>query len=310
MRSISTWQHSKSQTDSEDRQFPPITWKPILIGLILIPINSFGILLMRVSPTFAVPFYNVILFLLILIIVNGLWRKFRLQSVLSPSEMCIIYVMLSCSTALTCNHLLTELIPIIGHPSWYATAENEWGSLFFRYLPDWLTISDIRILRGYYEGSSSFHVATHIRAWLLPIVCWSTFLTALVWVMLCINVIIRVQWTQSERLAYPVIELPREMVAPNNPIFRNRLFWIGFLIAATITMINGLHAIFPVIPDIPTKRRNINYLLTEPPWNALKSYGYITVSFYPFMIGLGFLMPLDLSFSCWFFLVQRWICRS
>ena len=68
-------------------------------------------------------------------------------------------------------------------------------------------------------------------------------------------------------------------------------------------MINGLHAIFPVIPDIPTKRRNINYLLTEPPWNALKSYGYITVSFYPFMIGLGFLMPLDLSFSCWFFFV-------
>lgn len=68
-------------------------------------------------------------------------------------------------------------------------------------------------------------------------------------------------------------------------------------------MIHGLHTIFPVIPDIPIKRRNINYLLTAPPWDTLKSYGYITVSFYPFMIGFGFLMPLDLSFSCWVFFV-------
>ena len=303
MRPISKWQHAKSRTGSEDRKFSTTSWRPVLIGLILIPINSFGILLMRISPTFSVPFYNVILFLLILIIANGLWRKFRLKSVLSPSELCVIYVMLSCSTALTCNHLLTELIPIIGHAAWYATTENEWRSLFFRYLPNWLTINDIRILRGYYEGGSNFHVENHIRGWLFPIICWTTFLTALVWVMLCINVIIRIQWTHSERLAYPVIELPREMVVPNNPIFRNQLFWLGVLIATTITMINGLHEIFPAIPGIPTKRRNINYLLTTPPWDALKSYGYITVSFYPFMIGLGFLMPLDLSFSCWFFFV-------
>ena len=103
MHPISTWQYSKSQTGSEDRKFTVISWNPILIGLILIPINSFGILLMRVSPTFAVPFYNVILFLLILVIINSLWKKFRLQLVLSPPELCVIYVMLSCSTALTCK---------------------------------------------------------------------------------------------------------------------------------------------------------------------------------------------------------------
>ena len=131
MHPISTWQYSKSQTGSEDRKFTVISWNPILIGLILIPINSFGILLMRVSPTFAVPFYNVILFLLILVIINSLWKKFRLQLVLSPPELCVIYVMLSCSTALTCNHLQSELIPIIGHSAWHATAENEWRSLFF-----------------------------------------------------------------------------------------------------------------------------------------------------------------------------------
>ena len=89
MRPISTWKYSKSQTGSEDRKFTVISWRPILIGLILIPINSFGILLMQVSPTFAVPFYNVILFLLILVIANGLWKKFRLQLLVSALLNCV-----------------------------------------------------------------------------------------------------------------------------------------------------------------------------------------------------------------------------
>jgi hypothetical protein len=87
---------------------------------------------------------------------------------------------------------------------------------------------------------------------------------------------------------------------PNSPIFRHRLFWTGFLIAATITTINGLHSVFPAFPALPTRRCNINYLLTDPPWNTLTAYGYIAVSFYPFMIGLGFLIPLDLSFPAVF----------
>lgn len=41
---------------------------------------------------------------------------------------------------------------------------------------------------------------------------------------------------------------------------------------------------------------------TEKPLNAM---GYTRISFYPFAIGLGFLLPLDLSFSCWFFFVFR-----
>jgi hypothetical protein len=280
-----------------------ITPRAIFIGLLLIPLNSYAILMMRVSPTFAVPFYNVILVLFLMVVGNRLWRRFHPKSALTPGELLVVYVTLSCSTALTSNHILKELLPVIGHPFWFATPENEWRELFFRYLPDWLTVGDKRILRGYYEGDSSFYTAEHLKAWMKPALYWSAFLAVLVWVMLCLNVIIRRQWTQRERLTYPVIQLPLEMVKADNALFRNQLLWTGFAVAAFITMFNGLNSIFPDIPYIPTKRRSINYLLTEPPWNALISYGYITVSFYPFMIGLGFLMPLDLSFSCWFFFV-------
>ena len=300
----SNGQRATSPYGGQDDLTQKITTRALLIGIVLVPINSYAILMMRVSPTFAVPFYNVIFALFLLVVVNKLWQRFGgKDGGLNPGEFLVIYLMLSCSTALTSNHILKELIPIIGHPFWFATAENEWRELFLRYLPQWLTISDKRILRGYYEGDSSLYTKAHLKAWIEPVFYWGIFLIVLVWVMLCINVIIRRQWTERERLTYPVIQLPQEMVKAQNALFRNRLLWTGFAISAAITMINGLHTVFPEIPDIPTKRRSINYLLTEPPWNALTSYGYITVSYYPFMIGLGFLMPLDLSFSCWFFFV-------
>ena len=37
--------------------------------------------------------------------------------------------------------------------------------------------------------------------------------------------------------------------------------------------------------------------------------GSTRISFYPFMIGIAFFLPLDLSFSCWFFFLFRKLSR-
>ena len=43
--------------------------------------------------------------------------------------------------------------------------------------------------------------------------------------------------------------------------------------------------------------------MTEKPWSAVS---WFPIRFYPFVIGLGFLIPLDLSFSCWsFYLIYK-----
>ena len=112
--------------------------------------------------------------------------------------------------------------------------------------------------------------------------------------MLCINIIIRRQWVENEKLSYPIIQLPLEMTSPN--FFSNRMMWIGFTIVAIIDIINGLHFLFPTIPQVFSKRYNI--ALSSPPFNAM---GNLPFAMYPFVIGLGFLIPLDLSFSCWLF---------
>jgi len=80
--------------------------------------------------------------------------------------------------------------------------------------------------------------------------------------------------------------------------FKNKLMWIGFGIAAGIDLLNGLNVFFPSIPYINVKVTNLGGSFTGRPWGAL---GNVWLSFFPFAIGLGVLLPADLSFSCWFF---------
>jgi len=72
---------------------------------------------------------------------------------------------------------------------------------------------------------------------------------------------------------------------------------VGLCIAALLNLLYSLHQINPVFPSIPLYH---SFRLTESPWSAMNRPGF-RISFFPFAIGIGFLIPLDLGFSCWFF---------
>jgi hypothetical protein len=192
----------------------------------------------------------------------------------------------------------------IAHATWYATPENEWGDLFLRYLPSWLTVSDPKALKGFYEGESSFYVWENARPWMLPFLAWLGFMLVLMFMMLCMNTFIRRRWTEQEKLAYPNIQLPIRLTDDaGRTLFRDRMLWIGFAIAGFITVMNGIHFWVPQFPFLKyVKQENVGAYFTDKPWNALNG---MTISMYPFFIGLTFFMPLDLSFSCWFFYLFR-----
>jgi hypothetical protein len=110
----------------------------------------------------------------------------------------------------------------------------------------------------------------------------------------------RKRWTENEKLSYPIIQLPLEMTKAGGAsgFFRSKLLWIGFAIAGGVNMLNSLHFFYPSIPSIPIRSINIGQYFTEKPLNAI---GWTPIHFYPFLIGLGYFIPLDLSFSYWFF---------
>jgi hypothetical protein len=209
-------------------------------------------------------------------------------------------VMLNMGSAMAGHGLMQLLIPIMGHAFWYATPENEWAETFHRYLPKWLTVQDINVLRDHYMGFSTFYTAKHIKAWIIPVLSWTGFIFVFVFLMICVNIVVRKQWVEHEKLAYPMIQLPYEMIGQTSSFFKSRLMWIGFGVAAFLDILNGMHQIWPAVPGISLKLNNIGRYFVNKPWNAV---GWTPISFYPFVIGMAFFIPLDLSFSLWFFLL-------
>jgi len=279
-----------------------VTYRSILIGLILIPVNAVWLILMeefRYSghPTTASLFFNVIFWLFVLILLNLILKKFVPRVALKQGELLTIYVMLAIASSISGHDALISLPPVLGHAFWFATPENEWRELYWPHIPQWLAANDISALRGYYQGESSLYNLQYIKKWLTPIAWWSAFYFVILYIMLCINTIFRKQWTENEKLSYPIIQLPLEMTK-DITLFRSKLLWIGFLVAGLIDLTNGFHFLIPVIPQIQVKQFDISYLFTEKPWNSI---GWTPISFYPFAIGLCYFAPLDLIFSAWFF---------
>ena len=283
-----------------------VTWKSVLTTIALIPFSFYWIIAGEIGlvgyalNTYAVPFYNVVFTLFLLMGGNLLVKQLCGRSFFSSQELLIIYTLLSVSCALPSITLMTILVTTVGHAFWFDTPENEWRVLFWDALPTWLTIQDRSMLSGYYLGESSLYTIRHLTAWLRPALFWSGFMVMLMVMMLCLNIILRRQWAEHERLAYPIAQLPLEMTQPQFQFFRNRKMWAGFSIAAVIEIVNGLNFLQPAVPLIPIREKEaeLSLWLTRSPWNMIgTTYLHLRL----FLLGLSFLLPLDLSFSTVFF---------
>ena len=274
----------------------------LIFGSLLIALNCYWIISAENRVVWELTDFSVfptVLFtLFVLAGVNLLLKRSFKNLALRDSEIATSYIMVSVATALAGHDIIRQLVPLMANPFWYATPENEWEELFFRYLPTWLTVPNRRVLQGYFEGDANFWQAQYISAWLIPILAWTGFVALLLFVMLCINIVIRKQWVEHEKLSYPLTVMPVEVIANTSKLFSNRLIWLGFIIAFALEVIAGLNYLFPSIPPL-----KIKYIVPTAmrPWNAM-NWGF-AIYVYPFAIGLGYLMPLDLSLSLWFFLL-------
>jgi hypothetical protein len=269
----------------------------------MIPVVSMWVGLAEVmwysgQPTTISLFCHVIFILTLLVVLNFFLRRIRKSWELKPPELLVIYTMLSLASSL-CGHDMGQiLIPTMSHLDYYGPIEQRYSE-FSEHVPQWLTVQDEDALRAMYIGQESIYAPQNYMPWLKPLGWWLVFVLALCTVMMGLNLLFRKQWTENEKLAYPIIQLPMILTTQADMLSKSRLFWLAFGIAGFIDLMNGLHVLFPVVPGIPIVQIiNIQSFFTERPWVDM---GPMWVSFYPFAIGLCFFMPLDLAFSCWFF---------
>ena len=314
-------QISLQSADMQPRK--AVTWRSVALCLLLLPFNALWVVnmeLVRYSahPTTISLLFNTIFLLLCLTLLNRVVMRYAPRAALERGELLLIYTIL-CIGSCVCGHdMLQVFVPMLTYSFKHATSTNNWDTLINPHLRGWLFISDPAIYKGYYQGNDSIWHLNYIKAW-LPVVCaWTIFVTTLLFVMLCVNAILRKQWTDNERLSYPIVQLPLQITSEqaftSKGLFHNRLFWLGCVLAGGIDMVNSLNYYYPGIPTILTPGFGQSYLDLAPffaakPWNAL---GWTPLSFYPFMIGLGMFMPLDFLFSCvffyWFWKLEKVFC--
>lgn len=82
------------------------------------------------------PIGVVFVFVLLVIGINVPLKKLGVS--FSDSELIVIYCMMLIPAGIPSLGLSAYVIPVVASPPYYATVENEWGTLFFQYIPRWI----------------------------------------------------------------------------------------------------------------------------------------------------------------------------
>jgi uncharacterized protein DUF6785 len=175
-----------------------LTTRSIAIGLIFVFANVYWVtagneIWGTVQLTIASLFFNAVFSLFVLSLLNLLIQRVSPKWALSQAEMLVIYVMTVMTSTLSGHTMMSFLMGGLTHGFWFASAENEWSELFLEHIPTWFTVSDRGLLRGYFRGESSFYLSQNMRAWLVPMLVWSSVIIVLWFVLICINVLIKKQ---------------------------------------------------------------------------------------------------------------------
>ena len=145
-------------------------------------------------------FPNAVFCIFVLILFNFVLEKFLPILSFSKREVLIIYVMMCMASAIAGHGMTQGLFPLMGHAFWYATPENEWAELIQPYIPSWMVVSNKNALRAYYMGGSTLYSWEHIKIWSVPVLTWAGFILALVFSTMSINLIVRKQWVEKDKL--------------------------------------------------------------------------------------------------------------
>lgn len=285
----------------------PLTFRAFLIGTLLIPLMCYWVeyteIVAEGTDLAAMSLIiGAVFSLFVLICVNGILTRLAPKWAFSQAELMFIYVMQTVSIGISGIGMMQFLVTSLGNAFYYKSASNDWETLFHRAIPTFLTPNP-EVLTKFYQGNSNW--IPHLYGWISPIFWWTTFICILLGSFLCLNVILRRQWTDNEKLPFPIVYLPLELTKSDpesGPIYRNRAFWIAFLIPCVLETLASLHHLYPSIPSVPLKPStlpNLSEDIRTPPWSALG--GSLTLGFYPMVIGLTYFLPAEVSFSAWFF---------
>jgi energy-converting hydrogenase Eha subunit A len=234
--------------------------------------------------------------LAVLTAANMLLRRRKPAWAFSPGELIAIYLVVATCMSITGGvwQWGGSLPAIVAYPVWVAGAGNQYADTILPNLPPGLVVTDRAALEGFMLGGSTPYRMEVLRAWLAPMLWWTAWVSATLWVTLCLSVIVHRRWSEEEKLPFPMTIVPMELTDPSEKTFRNRIWWLGMGLSASLGSLGILHSFFPSVPVVTTAVEIESLIMNNPPWDAIRG---IALYWGLWQIGLCYLMPLDFAFS-------------
>ncbi len=160
-----------------------------------------------------------------------------------------------------------------------------------------------------------------LRQWLQPAAVWIVLFGGLFAGFLGLNILLRKQWAENERFAFPQVILPRNLFAETEDdqggvcyaLLRNRAMWLGLIITLPLVLLRGLHFYNPAIPapmtpNIFFANYFINPLARAFFQDVAMDSGSTGAGFSFSLLAIALLIDTNILFSLWvsFFLFQLW----
>lgn len=279
----------------------------MLLAILLAPLTAWWTADQLVDVIFSLMVPPVMMTVLVALI-NIVVKRIAPRYALTEGELIIFYGMHTVMCAI-CAEWMTVINPYIHSYALYRDGDTRFDKYVNPYTNPWffVQVKDADKYKDYSAGGFGFrYFVAHLHLWWRFIFSWTVLVTLISIAMLCINSLMRDEWTNREKLAFPIIQVPMTVVqigAGTSQVWKSRFFVMPFLFMFAIDMINGFHFIYPSIPYLNV--RFIGDLVQFFPSAPLNAIGWTPIGIFPYMAVIGFFMPTDLLFSCIFFFFFR-----
>ena len=238
------------------------------------------------------------IFLLVVLAVLGALNSRWLG--LGKGGMLALYLMTAVGLPLASTGLAHYLLP--GLVTGFYSFADEAGRYhpFLQHISTWMVPgrAGSEVVSGFFEGREE---GVPWRAWLWPLLCWSVLIGAFFTALLGLTDLLQKRWIEEERLRFPLIELPLELMDQGASFLRDRMVWAGLAVPALLYGINGLNHYFLVPGEIPLYF-DLGDVLLDELWRSMAPFTSRFIFYVsPLLVGLVYLMSVEVAFSTWFF---------
>lgn len=250
-------------------------------------------------------------FFVLVLLVNALFRRvFGSRRALKVPELGLIFAMLYISAALPQASVAETLVTLAAAPVQLPKG-NPYAQRFEGQAAPWLLVQNPEAAQRFYEGYGPVGGPVPWGVWVGPLLGWTAFVLLLLFALHCLSRFLSHRWVREERVSFPLMDLPLELLGVSSgggstktPLWRNPLLYLGAAIPATMIIVGQFHTWYPWLPaweQCPSWK--VGDTFAAPPWNALRDF---TLSFWPLVIGIGYLLNAEVAISIWVFHLFFW----